>query len=398
MKINFKKPKYVLPLIILPFACLFFYVFKSSAKEKIIVEEQVGLQENVSEVSGDIKNAGVTNKLEAYRNQFKESDRLTAIENIQVEPNLDPNSGMMDYDQAYKQMLESNKNEDSYTPIDRSGKQEDEALVNALNVLSGGGSANRQPEQPLHRRQDYQSESSPDEQVDLDPMEVFKQQMAFVDSMSKVNDPDYQAEIEREKRIEKAEKELAEKPRLMVEKANKTAAAFNTIKAEEEESFIKAIVDENIKGYAGSRIRLRLLEDVKVGGHFVKRGTYVYAEIVSFTGQRVGLSIQSIIKDNKIFPVKLDVYDLDGMAGLYVPSSQFREFSKELGGSSLQGMNIQSGVQNQNEFIMSAAERMFTSTSAAIAKVIRKNKAKLKYNTFIYLINPKELEELQKTY
>lgn len=410
MKIKFNKPKYVLPIIILPFMCLFFYVYKSMAKEEVVTENHVGLQEDISQVSGDVKNSGIADKLEAFKNQYRETDRLTAIENINIDPSpIDGNDQGFLHDEAYERYLEENKDvrrtpssndryQDSYMQNNRNVTQEDEALANALNVLTGATKASNTTDKNSHNNQPYEYSTTPPQAQEPDQMDVFKQQMAFVDSMSKINDPDYQAELEREKLIAKAEKEMADMPQLAVEKANRTPETFNTIRAEEDESFIKAIVDENITGYAGSRIRLRLLEDVKVGGHLVKRGSYIYAEITSFTGQRVGLTIQSIIKDNKIFPVRLEVYDLDGMAGLYVPASQFREFSKELGGSSLQGVNIQSNAQNQNEFIMSTVERMFSSTSAAIAKVIRKNKAKVKYNTFIYLINPKELQDLQKSY
>ena len=391
MKMNFKKPKYIIPIILLPFLGIFFYVAKSFSKEEIVEVEQVGLQDNLADVSDDTKNTSIANKLDAYRNQYKDADRMTAIENINTEQGLEqstPNS----YDRG-------RSDEASYTPYDGRKSEDDEALAHALNVLAGNGNTSKQIPQPRAETRQNVYREQPYETIQEDnPMEVFKQQMAFVDSMSKVNDPEYQAELEREKLIRKAEKDLAEIPQLVVEKADQTDKQFNTIKAEEDKSFIKAIVDENVKGYAGSRIRLRLLEDVKVGGHLVKRGTYVYAEITSFSAQRVGLSIQSIIKDNKIFPVTLSVYDLDGMPGLYIPDSEFREFSKELGGNSLQGMNMQSNPQNQSQFIMGAVEKMFTSTSSAIAKVIRKNKAKLKYNTFIYLINPKELVETQKTY
>jgi conjugative transposon TraM protein len=229
-------------------------------------------------------------------------------------------------------------------------------------------------------------------------MEVFKKQMSYVDSMTRAGDPEYKAEQMRLKAIEKAEKEMANKPKLAVVKADATPKVFNTVRIKEKESFVKAIIDENVKGYAGSRIRLRLLEDITVGGHLVKRGTYIYAQISSFSEQRVGLSIISIIKENKIFPVRLEVYDLDGMPGLYVPASEFREFSKQLGGNSIQGVNLGSDPQNTSQFMMSAVQKMFTSTSQAIASLIRKNKAKLKYNTYIYLIDPQELQNQQSNY
>lgn len=402
-KIDFKKAKYILPIAFIPFICLFFYVYSSIAatKEKKSAEvTSEGLQESLADVSGSVKSTDISNKLEAYRNQYKQSDGLTAISGVDVFPETVPDDTV---DNEYMDLLRtanatntSNaRSGDSYIPRNNGVSDQDRILAQALSNLSSN-SEPRENEQSQVRQQAIYSENKVSNEDD--PMEMFKQQMAYVDSMSKANDPDFIEEQKRLKAIERAEKELSSKPVLSVEKVDETPKVFNTIRVKEKESFVKAIIDEDVKGYAGSRIRLRLLDDVNVGGHLVPKGTYVYAQITSFSEQRVGLSIVSIIKENKIFPVQLAVYDLDGMAGLYVPASQFREFSKELGGNSLQGINIQSDVENSSQLIMGAMQKMFQSTSTAIAKIIRKNKAQLKYNTFIYLIDQKELQKQQNNY
>jgi hypothetical protein len=94
-------------------------------------------------------------------------------------------------------------------------------------------------------------------------------------------------------------------------------------------------------------------------------------------------------------PVKLDIYDLDGLPGLYVPASAFRDFTKDLGSNSVQGISIDN---SSGSFVMSTMGRMFQSTSSAIADMIRKNKARIKYNSYIYLIDPDQLQNAQKKY
>ncbi|WP_262707679.1 conjugative transposon protein TraM [Mucilaginibacter limnophilus] len=138
-------------------------------------------------------------------------------------------------------------------------------------------------------------------------------------------------------------------------------------------------------GYAGSRIRLRLLEDITAGKILVKKDTYLYALVTGFTGQRVSLTVESVLQEGKILPIKLEVYDQDGLAGLYVPESTFRDFTKELGGNAMQGINIDGSGQSQ--FLMSTLDKVFQSTSSAIANAIRKNRAKIKYNSYIFLIS-----------
>lgn len=86
------------------------------------------------------------------------------------------------------------------------------------------------------------------------------------------------------------------------------------------------------------------------------------------------------------------------MPGLYVPASAFREFSKSLGSDASQGTTIQQQAENNNQLVMSMLQKMFQSTTTAISKLVRSNKAKLKYNTEVYLVDPEELKNTQSKY
>ena len=97
-----------------------------------------------------------------------------------------------------------------------------------------------------------------------------------------------------------------------------------------------------------------------------------------------------VLANGEILPINLSVYDVDGMKGLYVPQSVFRDMVKELGSQSVQGTQMDMGTAG---FFTSIGSRLFTSTSKSIANLIKINKAKLKYNSYIYLINEKELKE-----
>ncbi|MGM1428245.1 conjugative transposon protein TraM [Sphingobacterium lactis] len=387
MKINLKQPKYALPLIALPFLCLFFYVYKVSfGKEEIAQEGQDSLQEQIADVSTDVKSKALTDKLEAYRRQYRDGDGYTAIGQIREEQINDYRFEDL-YNEQEKLALDSinkaldRKQAEATSETDRREyRYEDKALEEALSSL--------QPKAQPPQRSDPQA----------DPMTLFRQQMALADSMAKANDPEYQAEMERQRTLEKARLEEESKALLAVSKGTGESKVFNTIRPENDDAFIQAIVDENIKGYAGSRLRIRLLDDITVGSTVVRKGTYLYAEISGFTGQRVRLTITSIFQRGKILPVRLEVYDNDGSPGLYVPASAFREFSRELGSSTTQGVNLQQAAETNNQLVMSVIQRMFSSTTSAVSRQIRKNKAKIKYNTLVYLIDPQELRKSQETY
>jgi len=215
--------------------------------------------------------------------------------------------------------------------------------------------------------------------------------------MGKANDPEMKADRLKKAALAKSDALKAQDVKLTVVKADAPSAHFNTVLPDTDQGFISATIDENVTGFAGSRIKLKLLEAIKAGGTLVPKGTYLYAQITGFNEQRVALTVTSILLDGKILPVKLQAYDLDGMAGLYVPSSAFREFTKDLGSSSVQGVTLDGGSGN-NQFIMSTAGKFFQSTSSAIADLIRKNKAKLKYNSYLYLIDNQALQSAQKNY
>jgi conjugative transposon TraM protein len=397
MKINLKQPKYVLPAIALPFLCLFFYAWHSGfSKPKKEVKKVVGLNSGVGNVSTNIRKKDLAGKLDAYRSTYKQADGITAVNAIQNEKSSntafhdnysDKEKKTLDsINQAMKAKLGKPKVNSlpqmNAMPQVKSRPQfsnHDQALANAIT-----GMTKRQKENP-----------TPAEQKARDPMDVFKQQMAYMDSVGKQNDPTYKADKLRKQAADKAAQERASEVKFTVAKADAASGDFNTVKPQTDEKFIIATIDENETGYAGSRLRLRLLEDIKAGNNLIKKGTYLYALISGFSEQRVKLAVTSILCEGKILPVKLEIYDLDGMPGLYVPSSAFRDFTKDLGSNSVQGVSIDG---NSTSFLMSSVDKMFQSTSSAIAGIIRKNKAKLKYNSYIYLIDKDALQSAQKSY
>ena len=164
-------------------------------------------------------------------------------------------------------------------------------------------------------------------------------------------------------------------------------------------SLITAIIDENIKAMEGSRVRLRLLDDVEIGGLFVPKGTYLYATMSGFGKQRVKGKIESVFVGDQIKTISLSIYDTDGLEGLYVPSSSFRETTKDIGSSAVQqsmSLDGSSSKSSVSQWAGQAIQQAYQRTSQAISKAIRKNKVKLKYGTRVYLINAKQLKSDKK--
>ena len=169
--------------------------------------------------------------------------------------------------------------------------------------------------------------------------------------------------------------------------------SFNTITDEEklDDPLIKAMIDKTTKAHEGTRLRFKLLDDVIVKGVKLKKGTYLYGTVTGFGQQRVMADITSILVKDKFLKIHLSVYDLDGMQGFYVPESAFRDMMKNAGSAAMQS-NISfdsgggSGISAE-ALALQALQNVYQSTSSAVSQAIKKNRAKIKYNTIVYLIN-----------
>ena len=196
---------------------------------------------------------------------------------------------------------------------------------------------------------------------------------------------------------ENAVRELSENAEnnIVVKKSKDDSEYFNTLSENEQEShLIKAIVDEEIKAVEGSRVRLRLLDDIEVNGTLLKKGSYLFATLSGFGQQRVKGKVESVLIGDEILKIGLSLYDVsDGLEGLYVPSSTFRETAKDIGSSAMQSnmnMNTMGSGNSVTQWAGQALQNAYQRTSNAISKAIKKNKVRIKYGTQVYLVNSKK--------
>ena len=199
-------------------------------------------------------------------------------------------------------------------------------------------------------------------------------------------------------KVRQAEKER-NRPKLVIKSGDTNAEKFHTVTSPDdvaEAKLIRAMIDQTTKAKEGTRLRFKLLDDITVCNTKLKKGTYLYGTVTGFGQQRVKATITSILVGDKFINVKLSVFDNDGMEGFYVPESSFREFVKDASSSAVQqNINFQSedgygsGISGE-ALALQALQNVYNSASSAISSNIRKNKAKIKYNTIVYLINSEE--------
>ncbi|MEO8405029.1 MAG: conjugative transposon protein TraM [Chitinophagaceae bacterium] len=106
-----------------------------------------------------------------------------------------------------------------------------------------------------------------------------------------------------------------------------------------EQSAIEAVVQQDQTLVNGAVIKLRLYDDIYISGVPIPKGTLLFG-YVALNDERLTVEINSIRFNNSLYPVKLEVYDMDGLAGIYIPGAISRDVAKQSADNTLQLMEL----------------------------------------------------------
>lgn len=407
-KINFKQPKYIFPLVVfIPLCALVYFVMQTfgggeDARQTVATDRiNTQLPQANAEEAGD--------KMYEMSRRFGDEDAFTAV-------------GAIGEEQKKAEELEHGYSEDELNKLDAAEaerirqQQEMEELERSLaesrrhinsfaygdNPSSGNRSGNGSRTGTATATEGYTSQDDFARDLEEIQRRSYERQKAIESGLGIGRfDRDELAEKQRADSIAKvrqAEKER-NRPKLVIKSSDTNAEKFHTVTSPDdvaEAKLIRAMIDQTTKAKEGTRLRFKLLDDITVSNTKLKKGTYLYGTVTGFGQQRVKATITSILVGDKFINVKLSVFDNDGMEGFYVPESSFREFVKDASSSAVQ-QNISfesedgygSGISGE-ALALQALQNVYNSASSAISSNIRKNKAKIKYNTIVYLINSEE--------
>lgn len=398
-KINWREPRYMLPAILYPLLLgagyLIFDIFDVKLAEKPS-EMQTTEYLNPELPQAQLRSGDIGSKYENMAKSYGKIQDYSAVENI----DRDNDTGMEEYDSKYSDsdlaFLDAEaarRLQEMQDQLDTSRKRGEELMNDSIN-------APMSEEERIARGQQRQQEALDElnkalaearlkgqkglDDVPVESVRATVAATAIVSSSGTVeNNPDavnVPAEDSESQTVVKARKQ--------------TSDYFNTLAENEPEpKLIKAIIDENIKAVDGSRVRLRLLDDVEINGLTLSKGSYMYATMSGFGQQRVKGNVKSLMVDDELVKVNLTLYDTDGLEGLYVPQSSFRETGKDIASGAMSSqMSLNNGSYGNTfqQWGMQAIQNAYQRTSNAISKAIRKNKASLKYGTFVYLVNSRD--------
>ena len=398
-RLNLRQPKYIFPLVIfLPLLGLIYFgmeTFKGNGKTTGNV-----VTDSINMSIPDARGEGMDNKMTAMNKHFAEDGAFTAVDGIGEEHEQKDTTGSGYNDEERQRIDAVNAERLRQMKAEEDLRERQRANMNRINGYGRGngnggyGSNGRSQQEDLNayareldriqnrsmeRQRQYQVEQ--DRRDKEEEAEEKRQRQEMIDALTgntkKKNKKKEKAEI-----VEKVKEDNSEK--------------FNTVASTEnvDEPLIKAMIDRTTKAREGTRLRFKLLDDVTVKGIRLKKGSYLYGIVTGFGQQRVKASITSILVGNKFIKVDLSVFDNDGMEGFYVPESTFREMVKDAG-SNVAAQSVQFDVNGTGSLspeiiALQALQNMYQSASSAVSKNIRKNKAKIKYNTIVYLINTQQ--------
>jgi conjugative transposon TraM protein len=104
---------------------------------------------------------------------------------------------------------------------------------------------------------------------------------------------------------------------------------------------IEAMIPETQVLVSGSTVKLRILNDIRINGHLILKDQYVYG-LTTLNGERLRIQFSSIRSGNNILPVSLEAYDMDGLAGVFIPGSINRDVAKQSGDQALGAIGLTS--------------------------------------------------------
>ena len=383
-KINFRQGKYILPAILYPLILLagYFFIDLFHTEKADIGDSTMQTTEYLNpelpqpKVSDDLGG-----KYENMLKSFGKIDDFTAVDNIDRE---DGNASREEYESKYSD--DEIQTATSGTPDERDRQMEEQLRRSAdrAAALQQDGDYPFPLTESERLIQSQQREQALREELEAALQQLREQSAAQVTgstaSETAATEPARAVSVP-------SEEEEAQ----VVRRIRQSSDYFHTVSENDPQpDLIKAIIDEDIKAVDGSRVRLRLLDDVEIGSLYMPKGSYIYAIMGSFSTQRVKGSVKSILLYDEIIKVNLSLYDTDGLEGLYVPSSSFRETARDVASGAVgSSMSIGQGSYGNSlsQWGMQAVQNAYQRTTSAVGKVIRKNTAHLKYGTFVYLVN-----------
>lgn len=363
-----RKMMLVMPLLVVPFLTMAFWALgggKETSSIKASGDRQ-GLNLNLPDAN--LKEDKLADKLSFYDKADKDSMKLE--EWMRSDPYYMKKDTVIsepvsnDLEQISETTASKFNQRLNTSPYESSGNDPEQKIMQKLTLL----------EKELNKTPELDGETNIEKDKDFDP--AFSNEVDRLESMMGImnkadtEDPEIKQldntlnkilDIQHPERVKDRikEKSLQNKAKVFavskepneesislldtVKKTINTATEFYGLDDEsvaaDDHNAIEAVVHENQIVVNGAVVKFRLLNDVYINGSLVPKGNFVFG-IASLNDERLQIEINSIRYNQSLFTVKLDVFDIDGLPGIYIPGAITRDVAKQSADNSLQLMEL----------------------------------------------------------
>ncbi|MGV3588018.1 MAG: conjugative transposon protein TraM [Adhaeribacter sp.] len=149
---------------------------------------------------------------------------------------------------------------------------------------------------------------------------------------------------------------------------------------------ISAMIHNDQTLVNGSTVKMRLVNDINLQGTVIPKNSFIYG-VASIGNERLKIAVENIRYGKDIVPVDLKVYDNDGMLGVYIPGSVERDAGKEALGSMASGgsYNVTMATGVKEQLAMQAAQSGINGIKTLAGKKARQVNVHVKANYQVYL-------------
>lgn len=398
-QINFKDKKFIFPLIVVVIVIFIGWSVFGIVTSLNDVEDEDGNHEEITELQDVPTSTSSTmeTKAEAMQDIYRHTNEYTAVQGIHDPTLIESDTTIYTAEEiAYLDSLErmAQASQADIVAMNADIQQQNQELAEQRRGLGAGYDSSY----ASHARvNNFPSSSSNNDLVD----EMIMYQKLI--NGEEILTPEQEAQRKEEQiRLEERQRVMSElnasEVKVVEKVENINKSAFNTItsssktQANTTHNTFKAMIDQTTKVEQGSRIRFVLLEDIKINDHIIKKGTHIYGTVSGFSGQRINTTINAIMVNDNYVKVNLNVLDIDGQQGLYVPKSAFRDATNSIASQTVLGgsnMNINSSPDNFMGMAAQAVQQAYQGATQAVSRNITKQRATIKYNTIVYLTNDK---------
>lgn len=397
-----RKMMLVLPLLVIPFLTMAFWAMGGGkAQQTATSGKQSGLNLNLPDAG--LKKDDLANKLSFYEKADRDSMKLEELmrNDPYYKKREDTTQPFVNELEQLTQNTASKYNQRLNTsPYETSGNNPEQKLIQKLDILEKEMNKqtevkNEGPSKKYRAVQNGEFSGEVDRlenmmQVMNKPGEEDNEMKQLSGTLEKILDVQHPERVKdriKEKSLKQKEvvfavsKQVAKDNISLLDtpKSKKlTSTGFygidDNVAEEDNNNAIEAVVHANQVLVNGAVIKLRLATDIFINGMLIPKDNFVFGT-ASLNDERLQIEINSIRNNKALFPVKLEVYDMDGLPGIYIPGAITRDVAKQSADNSLQLMEITSMDPSLKA---QAAATGITAAKSLLSKKIKQVKVTVK--------------------